>query len=43
MANYQSQFQRFIGLAILLLALDLFLLERSTAWIKKLNLFNEKQ
>jgi Ca-activated chloride channel family protein len=43
MANYQSQFQWFIGLAILLLALDLFLLERSTAWIKKLNLFNEKQ
>jgi len=43
MANYQSQFQWFIGLAILLLALDLFLLERTTAWIKKLNLFNEKQ
>jgi Ca-activated chloride channel family protein len=43
MANYQSQFQWFIGLAILLLVIDLFLLERSTAWIKKLNLFNEKQ
>jgi Ca-activated chloride channel family protein len=43
MANYQSQFQWFIGLSILLLVLDLFLLERSTAWIKKLNLFNEKQ
>ncbi len=43
MANYQSQFQWFIGLAILLLVLDLFLLERTTAWIKKLNLFNEKQ
>ncbi|MFZ4435401.1 MAG: vWA domain-containing protein [Flavobacterium psychrophilum] len=42
MANYQSQFQWFIGLAILLLVLDLFLLERTTAWIKKLNLFNEK-
>jgi len=42
MANFQSQFQWFIGLAILLLVLDLFLLERTTAWIKKLNLFNEK-
>lgn len=42
MANFQSQFQWFIGLAILLLVIDLFLLERSTAWIKKLNLFNEK-
>jgi len=42
MANFQSQFQCFIGLAILLLVLDLFLLERTTAWIKKLNLFNEK-
>jgi Ca-activated chloride channel family protein len=42
MANFQSQFQWFIGLAILLLVLDLFLLERTTAWIKKLNFFNEK-
>jgi Ca-activated chloride channel family protein len=42
MAIFQSQFQWFIGLAILLLVIDLFLLERSTAWIKKLNLFNEK-
>ena len=42
MANFQSQFQWFVGLAILLLILDLFLLERTTAWIKKLNLFNEK-
>lgn len=42
MANFQSQFQWFIGLAIFLLVIDLFLLERSTAWIKKLNLFNEK-
>ena len=42
LAQKQSQFQWFIGLAILLLVLDLFLLERTTAWIKKLNLFNEK-
>ncbi|TVZ26232.1 Ca-activated chloride channel family protein [Gillisia sp. Hel_I_86] len=40
-ADYQSQFQWFLGLAILLLLLDVFLLERKTKWIKRLNLFNE--
>lgn len=40
-ADYQSQFQWFLGLAILLILLDVFLLERKTKWIKKLNLFNE--
>ena len=42
-ADYQSQFQWFLGLAILLLLLDVFLLERKTKWIKKLNLFNERK
>ncbi len=40
-ADYQSQFQWFLGLAILLILLDVFLLERKTRWVKKLNLFNE--
>lgn len=40
-ADYQSQFQWFLGLAILLLLADIFMLERKTAWVKKLNLFNE--
>ena len=40
-AAYESQFQWFLGLGILLLFLDIFLLERKTAWLKKLNLFNE--
>ncbi len=40
--DYNSQFQWFLGLAFALLALDVLLLERKTAWIKKLNLFNEK-
>ncbi|WBL22191.1 VWA domain-containing protein [Zunongwangia sp. HRR-M8] len=40
-ADYQSHFQWFLGLCFLFLFLDVFLLERSTAWIKKLNLFNE--
>ncbi|MEJ6792481.1 MAG: VWA domain-containing protein [Lacinutrix sp.] len=38
---YESQFQWFLGLGILLLFIDIFLLERKTAWLKKLNLFNE--
>lgn len=41
-ADYKSHFQWFLGLCFLLLFLDVFLLERSTAWVKKLNLFNEK-
>jgi len=40
-ADYQSQFQWFLGLAILLILLDIFLLERKTKWIKRLDLFNE--
>ena len=41
--DYKDQFQWFIGLGALFLFLDIFLLERKTAWIKKLNLFNEKK
>ena len=40
-ANFESRFQWFLGLAILLLFIDIFFLERKTAWLKKLNLFNE--
>jgi Ca-activated chloride channel family protein len=43
MANFQSQFQWFLGIAFFLLFLDIFLLERKTNWLKKLNLFNEKE
>ncbi|WP_282017119.1 VWA domain-containing protein [Salegentibacter mishustinae] len=42
-ADYKSQFQWFVGLAILLLLLDVFMLERKTSWIRRLNLFNEKR
>ncbi|MBF6608445.1 MAG: VWA domain-containing protein [Flavobacterium sp.] len=41
--DYNSQFQWFIGFALLLLVIDTFLLERKTAWVRKLNLFNEKE
>lgn len=40
-SDFKDQFQWFLGFAILLLFLDIFLLERKTAWLKKLNLFNE--
>ncbi len=42
-ADFQSQFQWFLGIAFVLLFLDIFLLERKTKWISKLNLFNEKE
>ena len=40
-ADFEDQFQWFLGFGILLLFLDIFLLESKTAWLKKLNLFNE--
>jgi Ca-activated chloride channel family protein len=42
MADFQSQFQWFLGFAFVLLFLDVFFLERKTKWVKELNLFNEK-
>jgi len=42
-AEYKDQFQWFIGGALLLLFLDIFILDRKTNWLKKLNLFNEKR
>jgi Ca-activated chloride channel homolog len=43
MADFQSQFQWFLGIAFALLFLDIFFLDRRTNWIMKLNLFNEKE
>lgn len=40
-ADFKDQFQWFLGLGIFLLFIDIFLLERKTSWLKKLNLFNE--
>jgi Ca-activated chloride channel family protein len=40
-SDYKDQFQWFLGLGIFFLLFDIFLLERKTAWLKKLNLFNE--
>jgi len=42
-AEFKNQYQWFLGVALLLLFLDIFLLERKTHWVDKLNLFNEKK
>lgn len=42
-ADFKDQFQWFLAIAILLLFIDIFLLDRKTAWLEKLNLFNEKE
>jgi Ca-activated chloride channel homolog len=41
-ASFQSQFQWFLAIGFFLLVLDVFLLERKTKWVQKLDLFNEK-
>lgn len=40
-ANYQHQFQWFLGFGILFLIIESILLNRKTKWLTKLNLFNE--
>lgn len=40
-AEYKDQFQGFLAIALFFLFLDIFLLDRKTKWLKKLNLFNE--
>ncbi|MDG1571623.1 VWA domain-containing protein [Robiginitalea sp. M366] len=42
-AEFKDQFQWFLGGAVLLLLLDIFVLERKTAWLRKLDLFNEEK
>lgn len=42
LSSFQSQFQWFLGFGFFFFFLDIFLLERKTLWIKKMNLFNEK-
>ena len=42
-SDYKDQFQWFVGIGLLLLIIDVFLLEKKTKWIQKLNLFNEKK
>jgi Ca-activated chloride channel family protein len=41
MADYKSQFQWFLFFALCFLFADIFMHEKQTHWLKKLNLFNE--
>lgn len=43
MSAFKSQFQWFLGFGFFFLLLDVFLLEKKTKWLKKMNLFNEKE
>ncbi len=40
-AEFEDQFQWFLGLGLFFLILDVLFLERKTSWLKRLNLFNE--
>lgn len=40
-AEFKDQFQWFLGIALFFLFLDILVLNRKTAWLKKLNLFND--
>ena len=42
-ADYKDQFQWFIGIALLLLIIDVLLLDKKTTWVQKLNLFNQTE
>lgn len=42
-SDFKDQFQWFLAGALFLLVLDVFFLDRRTAWLEKLNLFNERK
>ena len=42
-SDYKDQFQWFLGIGLLFLILDVFLLDKKTKWLKKVDLFNEKE
>ena len=41
-SDYKDQFQWFLGIGILFLVLDIFLLDKKTKWLRKVDLFNEE-
>ncbi len=42
-SDYKDQFQWFIGLGLLFLILDIFLFDKKTKWLRKVDLFNEEK
>ncbi|CAA0182690.1 Aerotolerance regulator BatB [Tenacibaculum maritimum] len=41
-SDYKDQFQWFVGFGLLFLILDIFLFDKKTKWLKKVDLFNEE-
>lgn len=41
-SDYKDQFQWFVGFGLMFIVLDVFLLNKKTKWVQKLNLFNER-
>ena len=41
-SDYKDQYQWFLAIGLLFLVLDVFLLDKKTKWLKKVDLFNEK-
>jgi Ca-activated chloride channel family protein len=41
--DFNAQFQWFLGIGFFLLVIDISLLDKKTKWLKKMNLFNEKE
>lgn len=42
-ADYKDQFQWFLAIGLFFLLLDVFLLEKKTKWLQKVDLFNEEK
>jgi Ca-activated chloride channel family protein len=42
-SDYKDQFQWFLAIAILFLLLDVFLFDKKTKWLRKVDLFNEEK
>lgn len=42
-SDYKDQFQWFIGIGLLFLILDIFLFDKKTKWLRKVDLFNEEK
>ncbi|QTY26689.1 VWA domain-containing protein [Flavobacterium sp. CS20] len=41
-SDFKTQYQWFVGFGMLFILLDILILERKTQWLRRLNLFNEK-
>ena len=42
-SDYKDQFQWFLGIGLLFLVLDVFLFDKKTKWLKKIDLFDENK